>query len=61
MTGDAWREHAEADHDALSRVAALARQLEAGDHDAEFSEGWAWHSAGRAAAMIREAITGGPA
>jgi hypothetical protein len=59
--GDPWREHAEADHAALSRVAALADQLEAGDHDAEFSEGWPWHITDRAAAMIREAITGGPA
>ena len=58
--GDPWREHAEADHAALARVAALADQLDAGDHDPEFV-GWSADLTRRAAAMIREAITGGPA
>ena len=58
--GAAWREHAEADHAALGRVAALATELEDGGLDSAFDGLWAWTVTERAAAMIRAAITGDP-
>jgi hypothetical protein len=58
--GAAWREHAEADHAALARVAALAQDLEDGAFDSTFDGRWPWDVTAITAGMIRAALAGDP-